>query len=71
MGGLLSISFKDPSLARMPDIYLDILRNGVITSHTQQYLRLTPPLTINLDEFERGLEIIGKCIDRSFASATN
>ncbi|MBK6508288.1 MAG: aspartate aminotransferase family protein [Haliea sp.] len=69
MGGLLSISFQDPSFSRMPDIYLDVLKNGVITSHTQQYLRLTPPLTIDLIAFERGLEVIGKCIDASFATA--
>jgi acetylornithine/succinyldiaminopimelate/putrescine aminotransferase len=69
MGGLLSISFKDPTFSKMPDIYLDVLRNGVITSHTQHYLRLTPPLTIDLLEFERGLEVIGKCLDASLTSA--
>jgi 4-aminobutyrate aminotransferase-like enzyme len=71
MGGLLSIGFKDPSFSRMPEIYLDVLKNGVITSHTPHYLRLTPPLTIELHEFQRGLEVIGKCLDASFATAIN
>lgn len=70
MGALLSLSFLDPAANRMPDIYLDVLRNGVITSHTQHYLRLTPPLTIDLVEFERGLAVIGKCLDASFATST-
>jgi acetylornithine/succinyldiaminopimelate/putrescine aminotransferase len=70
MGGLLSLSFKDPSFSRMPDIYLDVLRNGVITSHTQHYLRLTPPLTIDLVEFERGLDVIGKSLDAFCAPAS-
>jgi acetylornithine/succinyldiaminopimelate/putrescine aminotransferase len=65
MGGLLSIGFKDPSFSRMPEIYLDVLKNGVITSHTPHYLRLTPPLTIELHEFQRGLEVIGKCLRAS------
>lgn len=63
MGGLLSLSFQEPLLHNMPDIYLNILRNGVITSHTQHYLRLTPPLTIELNEFERGLDVIGNALD--------
>jgi 4-aminobutyrate aminotransferase-like enzyme len=63
MGGLLSICFQDPSFTQMQDIYLDILKNGVITSHTQKYLRIMPPLTIEPDEFERGLEVIGKCLE--------
>ncbi len=67
MGGLLSIGFEDQTFNRMQDIYLNILRDGVITSHTQKYLRISPPLTIDLIEFERGLEVIGKCIDIFFA----
>jgi 4-aminobutyrate aminotransferase-like enzyme len=62
-GGLLSISFQDPSFSQMQDIYLNILRDGVITSHTAKYLRVMPPLTIAPAEFERGLEVIGKSLD--------
>ena len=47
----------------MQDIYLNILRDGVITSHTAKYLRVMPPLTIAPAEFERGLEVIGKSLD--------
>lgn len=61
-GGLLSISFIEPVLNRVPDIYLQLLRNGVITSHTQQCIRVSPPLTIDPTEFERGLQIIGNCL---------
>lgn len=63
VGGLLSISFHDTSFSHMQDIYLNILNEGVIISHTQKYLRITPPLTIDVVEFERGLEVIGKCLD--------
>ena len=62
MGGLLSISFKDPLFARMSDIYLNILQEGVITSHTFTCLRISPPLTITMSEFERGLGIVEKCL---------
>jgi 4-aminobutyrate aminotransferase-like enzyme len=68
-GGLLSISFQDPEFSQMQDIYLKLLQDGVITSHTQKYLRVSPPLTIDPIEFERGLEIIGKCLD--FYCSTN
>lgn len=64
MGGLLSISFKDQSFIRMQDIYIHILRKGVITSHTNTSLRITPPLIITMNDFEKGLEVIGKCIHR-------
>jgi acetylornithine/succinyldiaminopimelate/putrescine aminotransferase len=63
MGGLLSIGLQHQSKNQIQDIYLDLLKNGVITGHTQHYLRLSPPLTIDLSEFERGLEIIGKSLD--------
>jgi 4-aminobutyrate aminotransferase-like enzyme len=62
MGGLLRIGFEDSSFNRMTDIYIDILKNGVITSHTNYNLRISPPLTISENEFIRGLEIIRKCI---------
>ncbi len=68
-GALLSISFQDPSISAMPQIYLDLLQAGVITSHTQKHLRLMPPLTIAPTEFERGLEVIGKCIDATMDAA--
>ena len=63
-GGLLSISFIEPALNRIPDIYLQLLRDGVITSHTQQCIRVSPPLTIDPTEFERGLQIIGNCLHK-------
>ena len=63
-GGLLSIGFTDPALNRIPDIYLQLLKDGVITSHTQQCIRVSPPLTITPAEFERGLEIIGNCLHK-------
>lgn len=68
MGGLLSISFEDQSFNRMQDVYLNILKEGVIASHTQTCLRISPPLIIALNEFERGLEIIGKCLNSYCAS---
>lgn len=68
-GGLLSLSFKDPSFCQMQDIYLDILNAGVMTSHTRRFLRIMPPLTIAPTEFERGLEVIGECIDRFFSKS--
>ena len=66
-GGLLSISFPDSLINQVPDIYLQLLKNGVITSHTQKYIRVSPPLTIDSSEFERGLEIMGRCLDKVFA----
>lgn len=66
-GGLLSISFPDSLINQVPDIYLQLLQNGVITSHTQKYIRVSPPLTIDSSEFERGLEIMGRCLDKVFA----
>jgi 4-aminobutyrate aminotransferase-like enzyme len=68
MGGLLSIGFEDPSFAQMQDIYIHILQEGVITSHTDTNLRLMPPLVITMSEFERGLEVISKCIKSFFES---
>ncbi len=68
MGGLLSISFEDPSFNRMQDVYLNVLKEGVITSHTHTCLRISPPLTIALSEFERGLGIIGKCLNNYYLS---
>jgi acetylornithine/succinyldiaminopimelate/putrescine aminotransferase len=61
-GGLLSISFTDPAHNRIPEIYLQLLQDGVITSHTQQCIRVSPPLTIDPTEFQRGLDIIGNCL---------
>lgn len=66
-GGLLSLSFQDRSFSHMQEIYLNVLEAGVITSHTQHYLRLMPPLTIAPEEFQQGLETIGQCIDAYFA----
>ncbi len=62
-GGLLSLSFRDTSQGQIPQLYLMLLNEGVISSHTQQYLRVSPPLTIDKNEFASGLEIIGKCLD--------
>lgn len=62
IGALLSISFEDETFKEMEDIYLNILKDGVITSFTRTNLRIAPPLTIDIDEFQRGLEVIGKCI---------
>ena len=62
-GGLLSIGFEDPGFGQMQDIYLKLLHDGIITSHTQKSLRVSPPLTIDPTEFERGLEVIGNCLD--------
>ncbi|MFC1849289.1 aminotransferase class III-fold pyridoxal phosphate-dependent enzyme [candidate division CSSED10-310 bacterium] len=64
MGGLLSIGFNKIKDMNVPDIYLDILRAGVIVSHTQTHLRISPPLTISMRDFEQGLEVIGNCISR-------
>ncbi|CAA0098119.1 Ornithine aminotransferase 2 [Halioglobus japonicus] len=63
-GGLLSISFEDPALNQVPEIYLQLLQDGVITSHTQKSIRVSPPLTIGITEFKRGLDIIGNCLDK-------
>ncbi len=62
IGALLSISFEDASFNEMEKIYLNLLKDGVITSFTRSNLRITPPLTIDINEFQRGLEVIGKCI---------
>ncbi len=64
IGALLSISFEDKSFKEMEDIYLNILKDGVITSFTRTNMRITPPLTIDINEFQRGLEVIGRCIQR-------
>lgn len=66
-GGLLSLGFEDSSFNQMQDVYLRVLDAGVITSHTQKYLRLMPPLTMAPAEFERGLELIATCIDSFLA----
>ncbi|MFK7974596.1 MAG: aminotransferase class III-fold pyridoxal phosphate-dependent enzyme [Halioglobus sp.] len=68
-GALLSIGFDDPSFNKMQDIYLHVQNEGVLTSHTQKYLRLMPPLTITTTEFENGIEIIGTCLDAFFAKS--
>ena len=64
IGALLSISFEDASFNEMEEIYLNVLKDGVITSFTRSNLRITPPLTIDINEFQRGLEVIGRCIQR-------
>jgi len=64
IGALLSISFEDASFNEMEDIYLNIIKDGVITSFTRSNLRITPPLTIDINEFQRGLEVIGRGIQR-------
>jgi len=69
-GGLLSVRFADPSFSQMQEIYLDILSNGVITSHTKNYLRIMPPLTIAPSEFERGLEVIGNALGAFLAKSS-
>ncbi len=69
-GGLLSIRFADPSFSQMQEIYLDILSNGVITSHTRNYLRIMPPLTIAPSEFVRGLEVIGNALGAFLAKSS-
>lgn len=63
VGALLSIGFQDPTFNRIPDIYLKLLSEGIITSHTQKNLRISPPLTIDPAEFDRGLAVIGKCLE--------
>lgn len=68
-GGLLSLGLREPAFGQMQEIYLDILSRGVITSHTQKYLRVMPPLTITPNEFEKGLELIGASLDAFFANA--
>lgn len=70
-GGLLGISFQDPSFNQMEHIYLQVMNAGVMTSHTKKHLRLMPPLTVAPTEFERGLDIIGKCLDSFFATTSN
>ena len=71
IGALLSIGLEDKSFKEMEEIYLNILREGVITSFTRTNLRITPPLTIDINEFQRGLEVIGKCIQNFWDLGSN
>ncbi len=58
--GSFASRWEDPSLDLMGPVYKNLLRDGVIASHTRTHLRLSPPLTIRPSELEQGLELIGK-----------
>ncbi len=57
-GALLSISVSG-AFADLPSLYGRILSKKAIICPSRERIRLMPPLTMTVDEFQQGLEVIG------------
>jgi len=62
-GAMIGLRLGPAWQARIQDLVLACLEEGVVPSHAQQGLRLTPPLTISVEAFNGGLATI----ERAFA----